>query len=140
MSHLPCLIVLRSLNQLFTGIHDKGTVAGNRFFDRLSAEDEKGRVLFGLEHHSLACMSEQGQFGFLDRLRPVNHDLPAEHEYRRVESLWQRQLSLMSCLQPKIVQVDRAERLCWAADAAKFTGGYRIGSVRPRTEKAIRIL
>ena len=71
MPHPPCLIVLRGLNQLITGIHDKGTVTRNRFTDRLSAEDEKGRVLFCLEHHSLACVSEQGKFGLLAVCDPL---------------------------------------------------------------------
>ena len=65
MAHLSCLIVLRRLHQLFSRIHDERAIAGNRFLDRLSTEDQQRRVLFGVEHYARAGLSEQGQFSLL---------------------------------------------------------------------------
>ena len=80
--------------------------------------------MLGFEGQPFAFLSEECDFHFLHDLRPIQHDLPMQHEQRRIESLRQEQFSLVSRLQPQVIQVDRAERLGRTFDAAKLSSDH----------------
>ena len=101
MPHATGLVILHSLDQFVSRVHDKGPIPGNRLANRLAAHDQHGRVLFGFEQHSLAAWSEQDHFDFLHWLHPIRQDFSVQDKRCCIEPFRQRQFNLMSGRQPK---------------------------------------